>query len=414
MRVLISGAGVAGPSLAYFLGRLGMRVTIFEKAPSLLPHGQNIDVDGSALKVMDKMGLLDELKRYNTTEKGTQFIDPTGRTFAPFPVRDGMRSMTAATEILRGDLSLICYEASRRFPSVTYRFATTVKQVIQNDKSKVRIETSNGDVEEYDLLVTADGQWSRIRKQCFPPESVGTVDKGMYAIYFTIPRLPEDNDFWNIYQAGRSRIVTIRPDPHNTIRAMFSIMPTSDEQKEAWAKTARSDRGSKDKLVQQEFADAGWQTQRLLDEMVQAPDFYFHKIEQIKMQRWSVNRVVCLGDTAYAPTPLTGAGANLALLGAYVLAGELSKLEEGADPASALESYETAFRPFVEEVQKVPWVFPGCAHPGSNFKRWIFNSVMSVLSKLVAFEWIGRLTPKIDDEDYKLPFYSAFCDKASQ
>lgn len=146
--------------------------------------------------------------------------------------------------------------------------------------------------------------------------------------------------------------------------------------------------------------------------MEQAPDFYFHKIEQVKMSNWSNNRVVCLGDTAYAPSPLTGAGANLALLGAYVLAGELSKVKDGGDLSAALVACETAFRPFVEEQQQIPLIFPGCAHPGSNFKRWIFNAVMSVLSKIVAIEWVGRMTPKIDDEDFKLPSYPVFTEKS--
>jgi 2-polyprenyl-6-methoxyphenol hydroxylase-like FAD-dependent oxidoreductase len=413
MRVLISGAGVAGPSLAYFLGKIGAHVTVFEKAPALLPHGQNIDVNGSALAVMEKMGLLEELYRNNTTEKGTIFIDPKGRSFAPFPVRDGMRSFTAATEILRGDLSLICYKASKKFPPVKYCFSTTIKQVLQNDGNIVKVETSNGDVQEYDLLVAADGQWSRVRKQCFPTDSVQIVDKGMYAVYFTIPRVSEDNDWWNIYQAGRSRIITTRPDPHGTVRAMFTIMPTTESQKKIWSETARRDRATKNELLRQEFSDAGWQAVRLLREMEEAPDFYFHKIEQIKMSQWSNNRVVCLGDTAYAPTPLTGAGANLALLGAYVLAGELSKAKDGGDLSAALIAYETAFRPFVEETQQIPSVFPGCAYPGSDLKRWIFNMVMSVVSRIASIEWIGRMTPKVDDEDFKLPAYPVFNEKSA-
>ena len=414
MRVLISGAGIAGPSLAYFLGKIGVHVTVFERAPALLPYGQNIDVNGTALAVMEKMGLLAELKRYNTTEKGTQFIDPKGRPFAPFPVRDGSRSMTAATEILRGDLSLICYEASTRFPSVKYCFGTTVSRVLQNDNTAVKVETNNGDVQEYDLLVAADGQWSRIRKQCFPSENIEIVDKGMYAVYFTIPRIAADNNFWNIYQAGRSRIITTRPDPYNTIRAMFTIMPITDGQKNAWASAARSDRETKNKLIRSEFQNAGWQSQRLLEEMETAPDFYFHKIEQIRMTRWSERRIICLGDTAYAPTPLTGAGANLALLGAYVLAGEISKLEADDSPTKAFVAYEDAFRPFVEETQKIPSIFPAIAHPSSDLKRWIFNTTMSLLSKVAAWDWLARFTPKIDDEDYKLPLYPALDDRVRQ
>jgi 2-polyprenyl-6-methoxyphenol hydroxylase-like FAD-dependent oxidoreductase len=412
MRVLISGAGVAGPSLAYFLGKIGARVTIFEKAPDLLPHGQNIDVNGSAMAVMKYMGLLEELKRYNTTEKGTIFIGPTGKPFAPFPVRDGFGSFTATTEILRGDLSLICYRASLRFPTVKYCFGTIIEEVVQNDEKGVKVKTSNGDIQEYDLLVAADGQWSRVRKQCFSPDTITTLDKGMYCVYFTIPRMKKDNDWWKLYHALGSRVVSIRPDPHGTIRAFFSIMPSTDEQEKKWAQTARADRESKNKLLREEFFDAGWQSQRLLDEMVNAPDFYFQKIEQIKMTKWSNSRVICLGDAAYAPTPLTGAGANLALLGAYVLAGELSKVAEGEHPSKALEAYETAFRPFVEDTQKIPSIFPSAAHPGTPFERWILQVVVGVLAKILALPIFGWISPKIDAEDYKLPTYAAFGEKS--
>lgn len=405
MRVLISGAGIAGPTLAYFLGKIGVRVTVFEKAPGLLPYGQNIDVNGSALKVMQHMNLLRKLKEYNTTEKGTQFISPTGKIFAQMPVREGSRSFTAATEILRGDLSLICYEASLKFPSVKYCFDTTISRVIKNDDSGVQVETSNGDIQDFDLLVASDGQWSRVRKQTFSQDSIQVIDKGMVAIYFTIPRLPSDNSWWNIYHEINSRIITTRPDPHGTIRAMFTIMPTED-RKEIWARMARADRETKNKFLREEFSDAGWQTQRLLDEMEKSPDFYFHSIQQIKMTHWSEKRVICLGDTAYAPSPLTGAGANLALLGAYCLAGEISKLEPGKDLKSALDAYEKNFKPFVEETQHVPSVFPGCMHPSTPFRRWFFHCCISLISRVIALPFPHFLTPpKIDAEDFKLPSY---------
>jgi flavin-dependent dehydrogenase len=159
MHVLISGAGVAGPAMAFFLAKTGARVTIFEKAHELLPYGQNIDVNGSALILVKKMLLMDQLRKYNTTEKGSQFISPKGKTFAPFPVReDSTASLTAEFEILRGDLSLIFYEATKHLANVTYTFGTTIKNVVSNDDDIVKVETSNGDVQEYDLLVAADGQ----------------------------------------------------------------------------------------------------------------------------------------------------------------------------------------------------------------------------------------------------------------
>lgn len=235
MRVLISGAGIAGPTLAWFLAKTGACVTVVEKSQSLLPHGQNVDISGSAITVIKKMGLLDEIRRFNTTEKGTQLVDPNGLHFARFPVKAGSTSSpTSEFEILRGDLAAILYDATKDHANVSYLFGTTIQEVVSNDDKFVNVKLSNGKVQEYDLLVAADGQWSKVRKQCFPPECVGVVDKGMYIAYWTAPRLPIDNDWWNIYLALKSRTISLRPDPHGTIRAAFSLMPCNHAQKQAW------------------------------------------------------------------------------------------------------------------------------------------------------------------------------------
>ena len=413
MRVLISGAGIAGPSLAWFLAKSGARVTVVEKSPALFPYGQNIDIQGSARKVVKKMGLLDEVLRFNTTEKGTQMIDPKGRPFAPFPVReDSDASPTSQFEILRGDFAALLYEATKNLPNVTYLFDTTVKTVVANNDEVVKVELSNGEVQDSDLLVAADGQWSKVRKQCFPPESVTVVDTGANVVYWTIPRLASDNDWWNVYLALGSRVVTLRPDPHNTIRAMFTTMPSDDAHKKVWLDAAKAGRQAQEALLRKEFADAGWQTQRLLDTLSQADDYYFHVVQQIKMSKWSSSRVVCLGDAGYAPTPFTGMGTSLAITGAYVLAGELSKLGPGEHPSKALEAYEAKFRPFVEETQKLPPFFPAIVHPGTAWKRWLFQTFIAVMSKVVANPWLANKLHSSNDDDFILPQYSSFDDEA--
>lgn len=406
MRVLISGAGIAGPTLAWFLSKAGARITLVEKCQSVLRQGQNIDIKGSAVTAIRTMGLLDRIREFHTTEKGTQFIDARGRPFAVFP--GSTVSLTSEFEILRGDLAAVLYEATKDLPNVNYLFGTTVKEVISNETDAVKVELSNGDVQEFDLLVAADGQWSKIRKQCFPPDSIAIIDKDMYAAYFTIPRLASDNDWWNIYHALGSKIITLRPDPHGTIRAMFTRMPCNDIQKKAWQRASRSGRQMQEELLRSEFADAGWQAQRLLNAMGHTSDFYFQAIQQIKMTRWFANRVVCLGDAACAPTPLTGMGTSLAITGAYVLAGELSKLDDGENPRRALEAYETTFRPFVEKAQEIPSFVPEIAHPESAWKRWLFQVGVSTFSKAVATPWLANKferSTESRDEGFPLPFY---------
>lgn len=414
MRVLISGAGIAGPTLAWFLARTGARITIVEKTHTILPHGQNIDMQGSARKVIKTMGFTDEVLRHNTTEKGTQFIDSKGKPFAPFPVRKGAASSpTSEWEILRGDLAAVLYNATKDHPNVNYLFDTTIKEVISNDDDSVQVELSNGEIQKSDLLVASDGQWSKLRKQCFPPESVQVIDKGMDVVYYTVPRLPQDNDYWNVYQALGSRIITLRPDPHGTIRAMFTRMSCNEAQEKTWSEASRSDRKTQEELLRKDFADAGWEAQRLLDAMGQAPDFYFHPMQQIKMSKWSNSRVICLGDTAFAPSSLTGMGTSLAITGAYVLAGELSKLGDGEHPSKALDAYESIFRPFVEEMQTIPSFVPDIAHPETAFKRWMFHALVSALSKAASYPWLAKRLHDDDPDDFLLPQYSTFNDEVA-
>ncbi|KAL9051377.1 MAG: hypothetical protein Q9206_004725 [Seirophora lacunosa] len=361
MRVLISGSGIAGPTLACFLAKAGIRTTVLEKSHSLLPYGQNIDLSGSAITVVKKMGLIDEVRRWNTPEKGTQFIDPKGRPFAPFPVR----------------------------------FGTTITELLANDDDSVEVKLSDGETQEYDLLVAADGQWSKVRKQCFPAESVDVVDKGMNAAYWTIPRLPRDNDWWSI---------TTRLDQESSLLGRIHTA-------KAWREAIKGGRNTQQKLLRQEFADAGWEAQRLLGSMEQAPDFYFQPIQQIKMSKWSNSRVVCLGDAAFAPTPLTGMGTSLAIIGAYVLAGELSKLDAGRHPSKSLDdAYESILRPFVEKSQNIPFFVPAIAHPKTAWKRWLLQSFFSSVSKIVAFPWLARWTGNAEsrNDGFLLPQYPCF------
>lgn len=416
MHVLVSGAGIAGPAVAWHLLKSGAKVTILERNAEMLPHGQNIDISGTAVSVIKRMGLLDEVKRLNTTEKGTQLIDPEGRPFAAFMVREGVTaSPTSEYEILRGDLALTLYNAVKDHPNIECLLGTTIKQVVSNGPESVEVELSDGSRREFDVLVLADGQWSRTRKACFPADSVKVVDKGLYTMYCTIPRLPRDNDMWNIYQALESRVLSLRPDPHGTIRAMLSRMPCNDAQKAAWQAASRGDRQTQEKLLQSEFRDGGWEFDRVLDAMVAAPDYYFHAIQQIRMSKWSVGRVVCLGDTAYAPTPLTGMGTSLAITGAYVLAGELSTLADGQHPKVALETFETRFRPFVEKTQNVPFFVPGIAHPETAWQRWLLHSLFSVVARVanvvVDMPWLLNLFSSGTKEDFPLPRYAYLQDE---
>ncbi|KAI4651810.1 hypothetical protein J4E93_002006 [Alternaria ventricosa] len=418
MDILIVGSGIAGPALAHWLSLNPKHtITILEKAASLQPHGQNVDIQGSAVSCIKKMGLMPQVEHYNTKELGTRFIDSQGTPFAPFPIKEGgSASPTSEYEILRGDLAKLLHQATTSQSNATYLFNTTITQILQNDSSCVKVLLSDGTTRTYDLLIAADGQWSKTRSLVFPAQDVSIDHKGMYAAYFTIPRLPSDAPWWDIFVAKGSRTVATRPDPHGTTRAMFTFMPSTPAQTLAWEKHGRAGRKAQEELVEQEFADAGWVSGRLLDAMATAPDFYFHAINQVKMKRWSCNRVISLGDAAFCPSPCTGMGTSLAVLGAYVLAGELSCVD---DPASstpfegltaALARYEERFRPFVVKSQVMSRFVPGFMHPGSAWKRTVLHGFVKLVSMVLRWEWVGPWLGDTEsrDDGFKLPEYAAF------
>lgn len=287
MRVLVSGAGVAGPCFAYHLARAvpTAKIVVIEKGPRMSTQGQNIDINGSALLLVERMGLLPKMKELNTGELGAKFVLPSGRS-ASFPIGDGSRpSPTSQFEILRGDLANLLYEKSLSEYSqqIEYRFGTTIDELLENETDKpAKVKLSDGRIMEFDIVVAADGQWSRLRRHNFDPADVQVVDKGLYVAWMTIPRLETDDNWWYIYTATGSRNVSIRPDPHGTIRGLVTFMPSNDEQRQEWQKALRSDKAQQQDLVRRYFKGAGWQTERPLEAMKDAPDWYLQPVIQIR------------------------------------------------------------------------------------------------------------------------------------
>ncbi|KAI8809884.1 hypothetical protein BJ742DRAFT_802744 [Cladochytrium replicatum] len=424
MRVLIVGAGVAGPTLAYFLAKSGEHsITIVEKSDHFLSKGHNIDIRGTALQVIEKMGLLDTLLQRHTSEKGTYVVDSKGRHIAEIPMIPGKDSgITAEYEILRGDLAELLYNASKDLPGVEYLFGTTVHHILSNEEDTsssnppVRVELTNGETRDFDLVVAADGQRSKIRAQCFPSDWVTVIDKNMFFVYATIPRLPEDTHWLNYYVAGQSRLEMMRPDNHGTMRAILSKwFPEGDELKQ-WSEASRGDRDTQMKLVRSVFEDAGWCTDRIIEGMEKSDEYYFQEIQQIRMKKWWQGRIVCIGDAGYAPTPLTGKGTSLALLGAYILAGELAALDPGEHPARGLEGYEKTFKPFVLKIQDmVPSFVPRMMHPDAKWEVGLMNGMWWTMSKLVGnplfVKYMLSDTSNFEDEGFPLPTYTAFSEQ---
>jgi 2-polyprenyl-6-methoxyphenol hydroxylase-like FAD-dependent oxidoreductase len=347
--VLISGAGVAGPALAHWLHHHGFEPTVVERGPALRPGGQAVDVRGAALDVVDRMGLLDPLRRARTEMRGMSVVD-----------RDGvevMRSTEVAlssgrldsedVEVLREDLTQLLHERTRA--DVRYVFGDSITAIDQDDDG-VRVRFEHAAPATFDLVVGADGLHSAVRAMAFGPESGYVHHLGAYVGVFTAPNFL-DLDRWQVWlhtdEVGYG-IYSARGNTEMRVNLGFRAPPLDHD---------RRDPDAGRKLLEERLAGVGWETPRLLAAMWQAEDFYFDAMAQVRMDSWSSGRAVLLGDAGYCPSPLSGQGTSLALVGAYVLADALAGA--GDDHRAGLVEYDRRMRGFVRLNQALAVENPG-------------------------------------------------------
>ncbi|NBE79471.1 FAD-dependent monooxygenase [Micromonospora rubida] len=347
--VLISGAGVAGPALAYWLHRHGFVPTVVERAPSLRAGGHAVDVRGVALDVIERMGLTDPLRRARTQMRGMSMLDPHGNEVmrsTEVTLSSG-RLDSGDVEVLREDLIGLLYDLTQ--PHTRYLFGDSVTALEQNGDG-VRVTFDNAAAETFDLVVGADGLHSTVRRLAFGPEQPYLYHLGSYVGVFTAPNFL-DLDRWQVWLGAEGvgyGIYSARDNTEMRVNLGFGADPLDYD---------RHDIDAQRKLVEDRLAGVGWETPRLLAAMWQATDFYFDAMAQIRMDRWSAGRVTLLGDAGYCPSPLSGQGTSLALVGAYVLADSLAS--SGGDHGAGLERYEQRMREFVTLNQALATENPG-------------------------------------------------------
>ena len=347
--ILISGSGIAGTAAAYWLREAGFSVTVVERAAAPRPGGQTVDLRGAGRTVVERMGLLAQIRAMAVTQRGIAWIDSSGRRRAEMPVEAfGGRGIVSEDEILRGDLAAILYEAAQ--PGVSYLFDDTIT-AIEQDMNGVLVAFEKAAPRRFDLVVGADGLHSVTRRLAFGSEPEALHPLGLLNAWFTIPAEIELDDWYVMFNAPRGRVISIRPGRLETEqKAALSLRSTESFE--------RGDIDSQIDLLERHFADVGWEAPRLLRAARTAPDFYLDSMGQIRLDRWSQGRVVLLGDAGYCPSPLTGLGTSLALVGAYILAGELATAATTTTDDAALQHafdrYESRMRPYVEQGQELP------------------------------------------------------------
>ncbi len=311
---LIAGAGIAGPALAFWLKRYGLYPVVVERAEELRLGGQNIDIRGAGREVTRRMGIECEIRAATTGEKGLRFVDRYNAIKAEFPAgTSDSDGFTAEVEILRDNLARILYEKTRN--GTEYVFGDYITGLREHDGG-VTASFAKGNARDFDIVVAADGIRSRTRSIVFGDEPC-IRDLGMYMAYLTIPRIPSDKPWWYWYNAPGRRTIQLRPDNVGTTRVLLSFMSETRGYE-------KLDEGEQKKILRRVFHDAGWEASRVLSALDEASDMYFDSIGQVLASSWSRGRVVLLGDAAYCPSPISGMGTSVALVGAYVLAGEIA------------------------------------------------------------------------------------------
>ncbi|MFG3700337.1 FAD-dependent monooxygenase [Micromonospora sp. NPDC047620] len=347
-RVLISGASVAGPAVAYWLHRYGFAVTIVERAPALRAGGQAIDIRGVALDVVDRMGLLAPLRQVRTHVRGMSMVDGDGNELmrsTEHAISSG-RLDSDDIEVLREDLTTLLYD--RTNATVEYLFGDSIATLEQDDRG-VRVTFERGAPRTFDLVIGADGLHSTVRRLAFGPEAQFVHHLGTYLSVYTKNFLGLED--WQVWFREGDLGGGIYPARHNTeLRVNLGFMAGPIAY-------GHRDLDAQRRLLAERFAGMRWEVPKLLEGMWKASDFYFDAMAQIKLDSWSRGRVTLLGDAGYCASPLSGQGTSLALVGAYLLAAELAAAE--GDDAAALARYERRMRPFVTINQALATENPG-------------------------------------------------------
>ncbi|KAI1743025.1 FAD/NAD(P)-binding domain-containing protein [Xylaria scruposa] len=440
LKVLIIGAGVCGPALATMLRRADPdmekyeEITVIERAPKLR-DGLQIDIRAQGISVMRKMGLLEPLRKRVVPENGTCFVDANGHAYAEFRKNDsghGAQAMTSEYEIMRGDLVDLMYRTSLGLSpdreddekleysvtsggNVHYVFGVTVTDISQDDSSAVSVTFSDGRRERYDLVVGADGQSSRTRRMVLKDSEATFRPINLFTAYFLIPRTDEDRGWmtWHM-MPGRRCIQTRSGDSQKPTQVYMSVRTTrsADAYGVASAVAKSSSASSSIISAQKEafaaaFADQkGWRVPELVEALRNSTDdddFYAAEVGQVYCDKWVQGRVVLLGDAGYCPSPITGMGTTLSLVGAYILAGELARHAD-ADVPAALRAYEDKLRPFVKEAQKLPPGAPDILFAETWWGVWFFTTMISLMAKLRLYDLIVRFLPE-DKGGLKIPEY---------
>lgn len=367
--ILISGAGIAGLTLAYWLKKFGFHPTVVEVSPKLREGGYAIDFWGAGYDVAERMGIIPDLEKADLNISELAYVDENNRRKGGLNYPKIKKLMHGrAFTFLRSDLSKVIYNHLDK--DIEIIFGDSIEKIEQHP-DQVSVSFRSGTTRAFDLVVGADGLHSAVRRLVFGAEAQFEKYYGYYTASFTIDgHLNRDRAFLMYSIPGKQA-------------ALYSMGGDKTATFFIFTSPGRLSYGHHDiekqkAILRDEFEDAGWKCRELLSRMDAADDFYFDSVSQIKMESWSEGRVALVGDACYCPSLLSGQGSTLAMIGAYILAGELKNANGEYRPA--FEQYEKIFKPFAADKQEVAQSFAKSLVPKSGFGIWIRNFITGLMT----------------------------------
>ncbi|MEO8216347.1 MAG: FAD-binding domain [Acidobacteriota bacterium] len=379
MKVLISGAGITGPTLAWWLRRYGVDVVIVEQASHLRTGGYVIDFWGAGFDIAERMSLLPQIREAGYAMQEVRIVDDANRRIGGFSV-DVFRRLTAGryVSLPRGDLASILFHSIENDAEVL--FGETIEH-LDDTGSGVRVDLSGGSSRDFDAVIGADGLHSRVRELAFGPESQFETYLGYCVAAFEVDGYRPRDELVFVMHTEVGRQVarfTLRGD-----RTMFLFI----FKEQGGIAIPMEDTEAQKSVLRDRFRDCGWETAQILKEMDRAGSLYFDRVSQIRMEEWWRGRVALTGDAAFCVSLLGGQGSALAMIGAYFLAHEL---KNGGDPTAAFKRYHASLDGFLRSKQKDAENFAGWFAPSSRIRLFLRNQATKLLGIPLVADLAGR------------------------
>jgi 2-polyprenyl-6-methoxyphenol hydroxylase-like FAD-dependent oxidoreductase len=414
LKVLVVGASIAGPTTAYWLAKAGADVTVIERFPELRSGGQAVDIRTAGVTVMRNMsGMEAQVRAKSTQEEGVCFVREDGRPYGIIRATGNpdKQSIISEYEIFRDDLAKVLFDLTKNSKSIKYVFGEQIASMQQsdNDSGPITVEFANGlPTSQFDLVVGCDGATSRTRAMgfgCNVRDHI--VPTNCWAAYFSIKHdLLQGSKVGQGYSTVGGRFISVGTDPSGFSRVMLMDVKPRNKGDTTLPFRQASSQGDEalKHYITQRYQNLGWKSDLLMQEMLDAEDFYASEIVQVKIPSLYTRRLVLVGDAGYAAGP-TGGGTSLALTGAYILAGEIGKHE--GDLAAGLQSYEQQMRPIIRDLQKIPPLALTILAPQTAWGIWLRNYAFA----FIAWTGIAELAQKYlgvafaSTETFPLPEY---------